>query len=85
MEDRNGDGTAPFLRSKIGIAFLVFLAAVAFLLVTEHRAHIYTGTGLLILLLIACIAVHVFMHRGQGNHDGGSGHGNRPGNSAAGE
>jgi hypothetical protein len=49
--------------------FLGFAAIAAFLLFTEHRAHVL---GLLPwLLLAACPLMHLFMHGGHG-HGGGS-------------
>lgn len=50
--------------------FLGFAAIAAFLLFTEHRAHVL---GLLPwLLLAACPLMHLFMHGGHG-HGGSSG------------
>ena len=57
-----------FLRSRIGIVLLAFLAIAGFLLAYEHRAHLFTGNGLLILLLLACPLMHIFMHGGHGSH-----------------
>ena len=52
------------------LAPLGFLVIAAFLLTTEHRAHLF---GLLpYLLLLACPFLHMFGH---GRHDGHSGHG----------
>ena len=45
-----------------------FLIVAAFFLWTEHRAHLL---GVLpYLLLVACPAMHLFMHRGHRNHGG---------------
>jgi hypothetical protein len=54
------------------MVLLAFLAAAGFLLVYEHRAHIFTGSGLLIALLAGCVLMHLFMHGGHGGrgHDG---------------
>ena len=57
-----------FLRSRFGIGLIVFLAIGAYLLMTEHRAHII---GFLPwLLLLACPLMHAFGH--------GRGHRHRP-------
>lgn len=48
-----------------------FLLIAGLLLAFEHRAHIFTGNGLLIALLGACIVMHLFMHGGHGGHGGG--------------
>ena len=55
-----------FLRSRAGIALLIFLSIGAFFLWTEHRAHVfgYLPYGLLALGVVA----HLFMHGGHGGH-----------------
>ena len=56
--------------SRGNIALIGFLAIAGFYLITEHRAHVF---GYLpFLLLLACPLLHVFMHRGHGDHGGGS-------------
>jgi hypothetical protein len=58
-------------RNRAAIAAAVFVAAAAYLLWSEHRAH---ALGVLpYLLLLACPLMHVFMHGGHGGH-GGHGH-----------
>jgi hypothetical protein len=52
--------------------FVGFLAIAAYLLVSEHRAHLAQALPWLIVLL--CPLMHLFMHRGHGAH-GGSRHG----------
>tara|TARA_R110000868_G_scaffold107438_1_gene293983 strand:- start:7225 stop:7470 length:246 start_codon:yes stop_codon:yes gene_type:complete len=59
------------LKSRAGLVLIVFLAAGGFLLAYEHRAHIFTGNGILIGLLAVCIGMHLFMHGGHGGHGGG--------------
>lgn len=49
------------------IAFAGFAAIVIVLLGTEHRAHVLGA--LPYLLLLACPFMHLFMHRGHGEHD----------------
>ena len=34
----------------------------------------FTGSGILIGLLVFCIGMHLFMHGGHGGHGGGHGH-----------
>jgi len=56
------------LRSRTGLALLVFLIIAGFFLTTEHTAHLF---GVLpFLLLLACPLMHVFMHGGHGDQDG---------------
>ena len=64
-----------FLRSRTGIALLVFLAIAAFFLITEHTAHLFGILPFAFLLL--CPLMHIFMHGGHGDGDGHSGHGER--------
>jgi hypothetical protein len=52
-----------------------FLGIAAFLLIVEHRTHVFgwlSSYGIW-LLLLACPLMHVFMHRGHGH----GGHGNQ--------
>jgi hypothetical protein len=69
----HGDGKLSFFTSRTNIALIVFLAIGAFFLVAEHRAHLLTGTGILVLLLAACVGMHFFMHGGHGGHDDAEG------------
>ena len=70
----------PFWRSRAGVVLITFLAIGALLLGYDHRVHLFSGDGLLIGLLIACITMHLFMHHGHGGHGGGgdNGGGGRP-------
>lgn len=57
------------------LAPLGFLVIAAFLLTTEHRAHLF---GVLpYLLLLACPLLHMFGHGGHGGHAGHGGNGRR--------
>ena len=59
-----------FWRSRAGIAVIVLGAIALFLMIMEHRAHVL---GLLpFLLLLACPATHLFMHRHH-HHQGARG------------
>lgn len=55
-----------FWRSRRGLALIAFLAAGAFYLYAEHRAHLYGA--LPYLLLLACPLLHMLMHRDHGKH-----------------
>jgi len=67
IEPRGGASGSSFV---IGVC--LFLAAAAFFLWTEHRAHLL---GILpYLILLACPFIHLFLHRGHGGHRGGHGH-----------
>lgn len=66
--DNGAHGSPGFWRSKAGWATIGFLVVAVFLIVSEHRAH---ALGALpYLLLIACPAMHFFMHGGHGGHGG---------------
>jgi hypothetical protein len=68
----NGPGlTKPFWLSPAGLVLLGFLAIGAFFLIAEHRAHRFTGTWGLALLLGGCIALHLFHGRHGGRADSG--------------
>ncbi|MDF1588091.1 MAG: DUF2933 domain-containing protein [Gammaproteobacteria bacterium] len=49
-----------------GIAALVFIGAVSYFLLVEHRQHLFAFLPYLILLL--CPLMHFFMHGGHGGH-----------------
>lgn len=65
MSNLPADGRS-FWRSPAGIALCVFLAVAAFLLVTEHGAHLLGAWP--VLLIAACAGMHLFMHHGHGGH-----------------
>lgn len=57
-----------FFRSRTGLVLLAFLAIAAFFLITEHTAHVF---GILpYALLLLCLVLHLFMHRGHSDHGG---------------
>lgn len=58
-----------FWLSHTGMVVMGFLSIAAVLLIFEHRIHILTETGILIILLSVCIGMHLFMHRKHGNPD----------------
>jgi len=70
MPDKARGTETSFLRSRAGIALVVFLGVVTFLLILEHRAHIPGDYLVLGGLLLVCLGMHFFMHRG---HDGDHG------------
>lgn len=72
MTQEHGETTS-FFRSPAGIVLCVFLAVAALLLLLEHGAHVLGAWPLLLLLL--CVGVHFFMHRGHGHGGGQDGHG----------
>jgi hypothetical protein len=57
---------AGFWGSRYSLGLLAFGAVALFLLMNEHRAHVF---GVLpLLLLLACPLMHLFMHGGHGGH-----------------
>ena len=60
-----------FLKSRMGVTVLFFLAVGGLLLVYEHRVHVFSGSGLLIFLLLLCSLMHLFMHGGHGHAEHG--------------
>lgn len=56
-------------KSRAQWVFIGFLAIAAYFVIAEHKAHL---SGLLydlpVLLLLACPLLHLFMHRGHGEH-----------------
>ena len=55
-----------FWSSKHGFVALLFIAAVSYFLLIEHRQHFFEWLPYLIIL--ACPAMHLFMHHGHGSH-----------------
>ena len=54
-------------RPRVRLVLLAFGVIGAFFLIAEHRAHVVPWLPW--LLLAACPLMHVFMHRGHGDHD----------------
>ena len=62
-----------FWRTRYGIGLLVLGAVAAYLLLTEHLAHVARFWPFAFLL--ACPLMHLFMHHGHGHdHHGHRGH-----------
>jgi hypothetical protein len=55
-----------FWKSKAGLVAAGFILIGLFLLLSEHRAHVFGA--LPYLLILACPLMHFFMHRGHGGH-----------------
>lgn len=71
QHDHSPRGAPPsggFWRSRAGFVLIVFAATAGLLLVYEHRAHLLSGTALLLGFLAICVGSHFFMHRGHGGH-----------------
>ncbi len=67
----NSTPSTPPQRSSMRWVFWSFIAIAAYFLWTEHRAHLLAGLSWLpYLLILACPLLHVFMHRGHGDHRG---------------
>jgi len=64
--DRLDDGKQPSRLTATNIALVGFMAIAAFYLIAEHRAHLLGWLPWLIIL--ACPLLHIFMHRGHGEH-----------------
>lgn len=64
-----------FWTSGRGIAAGLLIAGVIYMLLMEHREHVFQYLPFLILLL--CPLMHIFMHGGHGGHGG---HGEHDGN-----
>lgn len=66
--------------SSSKMAFLLLVIIGGFFLWSEHRTHIFGVLPYLILLL--CPVMHIFMHKGHGDHDkdhqSSSNHGGEP-------
>ncbi len=59
-----------FWKSRTGIALIVFLGIAGLVLSYEHRDHIFSEYGVLVVLLVLCVGVHFFLHGGHGGHGG---------------
>ena len=72
MTETNNPSFFRSLRFRYGAVLVVFLAIAGFFLWQEHKAHII-GYGPVLLLLGACLGMHLFMHGSHGGHGGGHG------------
>jgi hypothetical protein len=62
-----------WLLSRTGVATLIAVAVLGFLIYTDHTAHVLGAIPY--LLLLACPLMHIFMHGGH-HHDTRHGRGN---------
>lgn len=69
MRPDNSAERRSFLQTPFGLALCGFLIVAAFLLIAEHRAHIFVGNWFIWLLPFACLGMH-FFHHGHGGHGG---------------
>ncbi|NIP28134.1 DUF2933 domain-containing protein [candidate division KSB1 bacterium] len=67
-QNNSENSKRPFLQSPTNVALVVFLSIAGYFLVMEHLAHIIEA--LPYVLLLGCMLMHVFMHRGHGGHGG---------------
>ncbi len=76
MDHSNHEGgKRGFFASRANIVLVGFFIIGGFYLVAEHRAHLWLVVPWLPwLLLLACPAMHLFMHHEGHNHSAGSGH-----------
>jgi len=69
MEQENAERDQDRRRLSIAnIALVSFLLIAGFFLILEHRVHLLGWLPFLIILL--CLLMHIFMHRGHGGHGG---------------
>ena len=68
---RGSPPSGSFWWSRASVVLIAFAAVAALLLGYEHRVHLFTGNGLLVVLLALCIGMHFFMHGGHGGRGGG--------------
>lgn len=57
--------------NRANVALAVFVAIGGYFLWTEHRAHVIEFLPW--ILVLGCCGMHLFMHRGHGHGDHGSG------------
>ncbi len=76
MSNQNNPPFFQSLRFRYGVGLLFFLAVAGFFLWEEHNVHIMENS-VLILILGACIGMHLFMHGGHG-HGGAAHNGDKP-------
>ena len=65
-ENAEGDNSGSWLFSRTGIATLVAVSVLGFLIYEGHGAHLLGYAPF--LLILACPLMHIFMHGGHGHH-----------------
>ncbi len=66
MSGQNNPSFFQSLRFRYGVGLLFFLAVAGYFLWEEHEAHILENS-VLILIVGACVGMHLFMHGGHGH------------------
>ncbi len=69
MSSKNNPSFFHSLRFRYGLGLLFFLVVAGFFLWEEHKVHILENSTL-ILILGACVGMHLFMHGGHGHGHG---------------
>ncbi|MBT8141777.1 MAG: DUF2933 domain-containing protein [Gammaproteobacteria bacterium] len=62
------DSKKNFWLTPNGLSAIALIGAAMYFLLSEHRAHFIYFLPYLVLLL--CPVMHIFMHRGHGDHGG---------------
>jgi hypothetical protein len=63
--DESGNGQS-WLLSRTGVATIVAVSVLGFLVYEGHGAHLLSAS--IYLLILACPLMHIFMHGGHGGH-----------------
>ena len=69
--DHSRNGVTDWIFSRTGVATVVAISIMGFLIYTGHSAHLFGA--LPFLLILACPLMHIFMHGGHGSHHDHSG------------
>jgi hypothetical protein len=66
MDSEKTSRSSGRVKVRAGAVLLAFLAIAAFLLLSEHRAHVFGALPYLLLLL--CPVLHLILHGGHGTN-----------------
>jgi hypothetical protein len=70
------EGTSRLWSSPVRAASFALLGLMSLWMIYLHRVHVFTADAIPLALLVACLGMHLVMHRG---HGGGHGGGHRKG------
>jgi hypothetical protein len=73
-DERAAEPASRSWAAPVRVGSMALLVLMSLWMISMHRVHVFTADAIPIALLVACLGMHVFMHRGHGGgHPKGDG------------